>query len=239
MILSEDKIKELLNWFVISSDTNKNWMPKRKECEEINHKWIQPELIEKMSDEDLKNHYEVYFKNGTGEKQNLIQIPRNKILLNVKLRKSLLYILNEKIDIKIRIDELLDTNNDKHIDGMGKAFITAFLMDFKPNKYCLWNGKTEIGLDNLGWNKLYHQKGNSSGDIYVKVLDLLKKLKNLDPELNLTYLDIDLFLHTISAEEEGKIILDKITGNSSNLGIRYFIEKTLKNYNSKKQGDIK
>ena len=215
MGLSDEKIKELLSWFVNSSETYKKWSPKRKTAEKINHEWIQPEIIEKMSYEDLKEHYLEYFNSGTGEKQNLIAIKRDQIIRNEKFRESLLYLLNEDVDIKTRIDELMDIKNDKHIDGMSRALITAFLMDFKPDKYCLWNGKTESGFKALDWENLYKKRGDSTGDVYIKVLGLLERLKTLGSDLGLNFLDVDLFLHVIAAEKEGIDKLNEIRGLKS------------------------
>jgi energy-coupling factor transporter ATP-binding protein EcfA2 len=209
-LLTDQKIKELLRWFVYSSESNRKWMSERRESEKINHIWIQPEMIEKMSEEELKKYYLDYFNNGTGRKQNLIAIHRDRIIRNDNFKNSLLYLLNENIDIKKRINDLLNSKNEYHIEGMGKALITAFLMDFKPNKYCLWNSKTEDGFKALGWDKYYHSPGDSAGDIYLKILTLLEKLKELDPELALEFIDIDLFLHVIAAEEEGINELNKI-----------------------------
>ena len=234
--LSNEEIKELLSWFVNSSESYKNWIPKRKKAQRINNKWIQPEIIEKMSYEDLKKHYFAYYNSGTGEKQRLIAIPRDQVIKNEKFKDSLLYLLNEEVPIKKRIDELMDTQNEKHINGMGKALITAFLMDFKPDKYCLWNGKTEMGFEALGWGNLYRKHGDSNGDVYLKVLGLLERLKTLGSEFNLSFLAIDLFLHTISAEEEGKEMLAKV---KEEYKIRYFLKKLLKGYNSNSTSGLK
>lgn len=232
--LSDEQIKELLQWFVYSSDTNRDWMPKRRECERINHEWIQPEKIKEMSDEELKTHYLDYYNSGTGEKQNINAIFRDRIIRNENFRDSLLYLLNENIDIKKRINDLLDTKNEKHIEGMGRALITAFLMDFKPDKYCLWNGKTEQGFNALGWDKLYWTRGDSGGDTYLKVLSLLKKLKNLDPSLGLEFLDTDLFLHVIAAEKEGIDELNRVkhhwNGGNNTLNYTFFEFLTNKGY---------
>ncbi len=81
-------------------------------------------------------------------------------------------------------------------------------MDYNPEKYCLWNNKTDLGFSVLGL-KVYEGK-DSKGIAYIKVLDALKNLINLKPELNLSFLDIDLFLHTISAEEEGRKAVEAI-----------------------------
>lgn len=218
-LLSDENIKELLNWCVTSSQKYKEYGPPRKECEEFNHKWIQPDIIKKMSDEDLKNHFLDYFNKGTGKKQFIVAIPRAKIINNENFRDSLIHLLDEDIPDDIRINDLLDIRSDFHIEGMGKALVTAFLMDFKPKKYCLWNGKTEDGLKALGWEKYYHDKGDSEGKKYLKVLALLKKLKDLDSTLGLEYIDIDLFLHIIAAEEEGIREINRIK-NGDKINIR-------------------
>jgi len=234
--LSDEKIKKLLSWFVNFSATYKKWTPERLEAQNINEEWIQPEVIAKMSDEELEERYLHYYNDKTGKKQNLIAIKRDRIIKNENFRKSLLYLLNEDVDIKTRIDELMDTQNEMHIDGMGRALITAFLMDFKPDKYCLWNGKTESGFKALGWDNLYRKRGDSNGDVYIKVLSLLEKLKTLGSEFDLSFLDVDLFLHTISAEEEGKEMLAKI---KEEYKIRYFLEKLLKGYKSNRKNSLK
>ena len=54
MTLSDEQIKELLKWFVHSSDQNKIWGDKRKRGLEEHHKWIQPEAIKDLSDKELE-----------------------------------------------------------------------------------------------------------------------------------------------------------------------------------------
>ena len=199
--MTEEQIKKLLEWYVELSETRKKYLEYRKKISGENHKWIQPEIIQQMSNEQLKEKFLEYYKAGGG-RQNLNQIYRDRIIRDEnKFRETILYLLNEEIDIKKRIDEILDSKGKYHNKGFGKAIATSFLMDYDPNKYCLWNNKTEMGFSVLGW-KLYENK-DSWGDAYQKVLDALKKLKNLKPEYNLTFEDIDLFLHTISAENEG------------------------------------
>jgi predicted nuclease of restriction endonuclease-like (RecB) superfamily len=207
MTLSNEQIQKLLEWFVISSETKKNWSEKRKKTLEENHKWIQPHIIKKMDSEELKTKFLEYYKTG-GARQSLNQINRDRIIRDIKrFREVILYLLNERIDITQRVDQILD--GKYHIEGFGKAILTSFLMDFNPNKYCLWNNKTEMGFSALGW-KVYESR-DSKGKAYLKVLEALQKLRDLRPEFNLTFDDIDLFLHTISAEEEGKEAISAIT----------------------------
>jgi hypothetical protein len=120
------------------------------------------------------------------------------------------YLLDEKVTLGERLEEVLESKGKYHIEGVGRAIATSFLMDFKPEKYCLWNNKTEMGFSALGWGKVYENR-DSWGAAYQKVLDKLKTIIELKPELNLSFDDADIFLHTISAEEEGKQVVKAMT----------------------------
>jgi len=200
MALPEEKIQKLLGWFVNLSETKKRWGDIRKQALEDNHKWIQPNVIREMSDAELETKFLEYYKGGEG-RQTLNQIYRDRIVRDKeRFRETILYLLDEGVDIKERIDQVL---GGKHrIEGFGRAILTAILMDYSPNKYCLWNNKTEMGFSVIGW-KVYESR-DSRGVAYLKVLEALQKLIGLKPERNLTFVDIDLFLHTISAEDEGR-----------------------------------
>ncbi len=197
-MLPDEQIEELLDWYVNSSETHKNWTPKRRIFLQENNKWIQPEIIKDLSDDDLRKKFLDYYNNNT--RQVLNKINRARIIQDIaKFRRVLAFILDESIDIEKRVDEILD--GSYHIDGFGRAILTSFLMDFKPEKYCLWNRKTEMGFSVLGW-KVYENR-DTWGKAYSKVLEALQRLRDLKPEYNLSFGDVDLFLHTISAEEEG------------------------------------
>jgi len=211
MGLSDDQIKELLEWFINTSETRQKWSEKRQRALEENHEWIRLEVIKAMPDDELKKRFLEYYKGGTGEKQNLNQIYRDRIVRDKKrFRETLLYLLDEGIDIEERFNQVL--NGEHKIEGFGRAIATAFLMDFDPERYCLWNNKTDSGFSVLGW-EVYKRK-DSPGTAYEKVLKAHQRLRNLRPDLNLTFLETDLFLHTIAAEEEGKEIVNEITGGT-------------------------
>jgi hypothetical protein len=208
MALPEEQIKRLLEWFATESETRRKWSGYRKKAYEENHKWIQPDVIREMPDNELGAKYLEYYKSG-GKRQNLNQIHRARIIRDKKrFRDTMLYLLDEGKDVKERIDQILKGKKYR-IEGFGKAIATSFLMDFDISKYCLWNNKTEMGFSVIGW-ELYERK-DSPGGVYLKVLEALKRLKGLRPELNFDFDDIDLFLHTISAEAEGKKIVKQIT----------------------------
>jgi len=206
MKLSDEQIQKLLKWFMNFSETKKRWSEDRKNAIEENHKWIQPDIIQKMSDEELETKFSEYYKSGGG-KQTLTQIYRDRIIRDKKrFRETILYLLDEDVDVKERIDQAL--GGKYRIEGFGKAILTSFLMDYNPDKYCLWNNKTEMGFSVLGW-KIYESK-DSRGAAYLKVLKALQKIRDLRPEFSLTFDDIDLFLHTISAEDDGREAVEAI-----------------------------
>jgi restriction system protein len=66
-----------------------------------------------------------------------------------------------------------------------------------------------MGFSVIGW-KVYESK-DSRGAAYLKILKALQKLIDMTPELGLNFDDVDLFLHTISAEEEGKEAVRALT----------------------------
>ena len=74
-------------------------------------------------------------------------------------------------------------------------------MDLDPQKYATWNNKTNMGLDALGLTPQF-TRGDDWGTKYQKVMEAIKHIKNLKPELS--FLEIDHFLHIVSATEEGK-----------------------------------
>ena len=211
MGMSDDQANDLLEWFANESEIRAKFAEKRREAFDENNKWIQPETIKEMSDDELEKRFLEYYKGGTGEKQRINQIYRDRIIRDKeKFRETLLYLLDEGIDIKERLNDVL--KGEHKIAGFGKAIATAFLMDFDLERYCLWNNKTDSGLSVLGWE--VYEKKDSHGAAYEKVLKAHQKLKELRPDLNLTFLDTDLFLHTIAAEEEGQEIVNEIAGGT-------------------------
>ena len=210
MAPTDEQIKKLLEWFVNSSETKKKYTEKRQKGLEEHHKWIQPDVIRELSDDELQENYLRYYKSGTGERQRLIPIYRDRIISDKKrFREMILYLLDESKDIKDRINQVLKGGN-YHIEGIGKAIATAFLMDFNPKKYCLWNKKTDLGFSVLGWE--VYGTTDSNGEAYVKVLNALNKLRSFTTDHQLSLLEVDLFLHTISAEKEGQDIAKEILG---------------------------
>lgn len=206
-MLSEEQIRYLLLKFK-DSNTYKKWHERRIKCHQFNSEWINLESIQRLKDDELRQRFLEYYKGGEG-RQNFNQIYRDRIIRDISMfRKMLLYLLNEEIPIEQRFRDVVE--GDYHIEGVGKGLASALLMDFNMNNYCLWNNKTEMGLNVLGW-KVY-DRSDDVGRRYVKVLTALKKLRDdIAPELKLTFDDVDFFLYFISAEEEGVRLVQNLT----------------------------
>jgi hypothetical protein len=200
MAITDEQIGRLLQWFATSSETNRLWGNGRKRILGDNQKWIQPSVIHAMTDDELETKFLEYYRTGGG-RQALNQIYRDRIIRDKgRFRKTLSYLLDEGTTIQKRVDQVL--GGEYRLEGFGKAILTSFLMDYHPDKYCLWNNKTDMGFSVLGW-RVYESR-DSKGTAYLKVLDALNNLIGLRPDLKLSFIDVDLFLHTISAEDEGR-----------------------------------
>jgi hypothetical protein len=207
-MLKEEQIRDLLIKFK-ELDMYKKVHKEREEAHKNNSKWINLDFIKNSTDDELRQKFLDYYKGGE-KRQNLNQIYRDRIIRDVsRFREMLLYLLNEEIPIEQRFRDIIEGNYK--IEGVGKALASALLMDFNIDKYCLWNNRTEDGLRILGWERIY-DRGDDIGTKYVKVLSVIKKLRDeIAQNLKLTFDDIDFFLHFISAEEEGiKLIQNSI-----------------------------
>jgi hypothetical protein len=206
-MLNEEQIRHLLLKFK-ESNTFLRWHKHRVERHQFNSKWINPDSVQSLTDDELRQRFLDYYKGGEG-RQTLNQIYRDRIVRDIsRFREMLLYLLNEKISVEQRFQSVVE--GDFHIEGVGKGLASALLMDFNMDKYCLWNNKTEMGLNVLGWQ--VYDLSDGRGIKYVKVLTALKKLRDdIAPELKLTFDDVDFFLHFVSAEEEGIRLVQTLT----------------------------
>ena len=207
--LSEDQLSSVLRHPEIKK-LIEEWREKRIEYHHKWREWIDPLKIKEISDEELKQKFEEYYKIGAG-RHSFNQIYRDRITRDIeRFRNMLLYLLDESVDITERLNEILNKNGKYYIQGVGKALVTSFLFDFNPNKYCIWNNKVEAGLGRIGW--LPEKKGVTKGEYYLKILEVIKKLVSLSSEPYNNFGDVDLALHILAVEKEGDIALKEILG---------------------------
>lgn len=200
MSFTGEQIESLLDMFLGSEDA-RIWRAQRERDHERWHRWVDPQVIDELNDQQLKEEFLTYFNEGAG-RHPFNAIYRDRIVRDLrKFRRTLKFLLNEENDIKERLEQVLSREGDYHIEGMGKALATSFLLDLNPDKYSTWNNKTEMGLEALGLTPAF-ERTDDWGDRYMKVMQTLNYIRSFRPEF--TFLDVDHFLHIVAAEEEGK-----------------------------------
>ena len=116
-----------------------------------------------------------------------------------KLRETLAYLQDESIDIETRMDEVLKKDGRYKIAGMGKNIVTALLHIFNPDKYGVWNTRTEKALIRVGL--LSKKLSVSDGNNYMKINEILINLKNY---LNTDLTNIDMFMYYVDSHQESQ-----------------------------------
>lgn len=200
MKLSDGQIKLLLDKFIASEEAQ-TWIKKRWEDHKRWKEWINPNKLDTLSDDKLKNWFLEYFNKGAG-RHPFNAVYRDRIVRDIKkFREVMKFLLNESIPVKKRLNEILSRDGKFRIEGIGKGLATSILMDLDPQKYATWNNKTNMGLKALGLSPEF-ARGDDWGTRYEKVMEVIRRIKDLKPELS--FLEADHFLHIVSATEEGK-----------------------------------
>ena len=116
-----------------------------------------------------------------------------------RLREGLSILLDEERPIAPRFTRALD-----RVPGLGPAIATAVLQVAYPDRYGVWNGKSEDGLRSLGiWPET--ESGVSKGEVYAEVNEVLNHLSD-QLEVDLWTLDVLWEDLSRSPEEEERNI---------------------------------
>jgi len=120
-----------------------SWIASRREAYgAFRGKFIQSNLVdwEKLSD-DFRQF--LYFKNNLS--WTTLYRSGLKALSNLeKLWKLLVFIQDESVDVQVRVRQGLQ--GSYYCQGIGRNILTALLHTFKPDKYGVWNSRTEDTL---------------------------------------------------------------------------------------------
>lgn len=92
-----------------------------------------------------------------------------------KLRNALAVLLNETKPLKERLNFLFPLSKEGYIKGLGRAVVTPILMITHPDKYGVWNSKSESGLEQMGLLPKFKSK-DSFSDKYLQINDILNEL---------------------------------------------------------------
>ncbi|MGA1998521.1 MAG: endonuclease NucS domain-containing protein [Terriglobales bacterium] len=198
MRLTDEQVTSLIDKFVLAAKSG--WREQRLADHREWSQWINPAKLGSISDANLANYFLEYFKRGAG-RYFFSAIFRDRIIRDVvRFRQTLQFLLDEKVSVQKRLDDVLDRNGKHHIEGLGKGLATSFLADLDPMRYASWNNKVEMGLNALGRMPAF-SRSDTPGACYLKVLKELADIRELRSQV--TFIELDLLLHIISAEPEG------------------------------------
>ncbi|KKQ42299.1 MAG: hypothetical protein US60_C0020G0005 [Microgenomates group bacterium GW2011_GWC1_37_8] len=180
------------------------WSTSEKKVIEKYGKIFSPENLDKLTKDDFKSfllaknnlHWEGIHRQG-----NLITSDM------FALRRFLKLALDEKQPINKRLNTEFIENGGLWIKGIGRAIITAILLVVYPNKYGVWNTKSEAALKKLGLFPSF-KRNEKFGDKYKKINEVLL---DLSKEHNISLWKLDGVLGDIAGaspfavkDEEGE-----------------------------------
>ena len=182
-----------------------------------------PERLDRLTREEFKSF--LAFKNnrhwwGIQRQGNAITRDMNR------LREALSVLLDEERDVRERFRVLFPKNQKSFVKGLGRAVATTILAVVYPDKYGVFNSKSEMALKALElWPEF---EGADFADTYVRVNEVLKQLTQ---ERKLSLLRLDRVLGEIAGEpavdEEDEEI--DIGGERVD-AIRFGLEKHLEDF---------
>src|SRR3989344_723425 len=138
-------------------------------------KVFHPSQLDKLSKEDFKSflltknnlHWEGIHRQGT-----LITSDMDA------LRRFLKYVLDEKMPIEKRLNTEFIEHGGLWVKGIGRAVITAILLVVYPEKYGVWNTKSETALKKLNLFPDF-QRNDKFGNKYKNINAVLLELSTM------------------------------------------------------------
>ncbi|WP_242493280.1 PDDEXK family nuclease [Haloarcula hispanica] len=135
-----------------------------------------------------------------------------------ELRGALEMLVDEDKDLAPRVTEVKDS-----VDGMGKATLSAILLTAYPEKYGVWNNRSEEALKQLGvWPEF--ETGAEFGERYAEVNAVLRDLSD---ELEIDHWTLDALLGYVV---ENDLVLEEPTIEDAPQKSEFVKEKHLQQY---------
>jgi len=140
-----------------------------------------------------------------------------------RLRDALAILVDEAQPIAERLDRVI-----RMVSGMGKNLVTAVLLIVQPDRYGVWNNRSEANMKRLGiWPEF--DRGESFGSRYVKVNQILLQLRDA---LQTDLWTLDALWWHLDQKESGdfpsvEVTDPSSTGTSVQNGLRFGLERHL------------
>lgn len=189
---------------IIRAKKNSSWWLKSEKVVSSKYGSIfNPSNLENLTKEDflsfllIKNnhHWE-----GIHRQQESVTLDMQK------LKQTLTVLLNESKSLTDRLDSLSPKKGKYYIKGFGKAIITPILLVVYPDKYGVWNKKSEDGLKKIGLFPEF-QRGNSFGEKYDEINNILGSLSK---KYSISLWQLDGVLGEVAGNGPFDIIIDDL-----------------------------
>lgn len=206
----------------------------KKEFENIDRKNEENEVIEKYGsmfnpnklDSLTKEDFKSFLLMKNNKHWEGIHRQGNMITQDMdKLKKALKILLNEEVPIEERLNILIPKNKSNYIKGLHRSVVTPIMMVVYPDKYGVYNRRSDEGLTKVGLMPKYG-KGVAFSRKYIGIN---KVLNGLASENNMSLFELDSVWWRVT--EGYKPIIDKekeeIEEIETNFALEIYLRKFL------------
>jgi len=165
-------MEDLIQKIITEKSGNQWWKESGKNVIGKYGKIFDPTNLDNLSKEDFKSflliknnlHWEGIHRQG-----NMITADMAKLISTLKI------LLDESISSKDRLSRIFSANDRCIIHGLGKAVLTPILLVAYPDKYGVWNRRSEDALRQLDLFPKFLPK-DGFAEKYIKVNNVLTEL---------------------------------------------------------------
>jgi len=164
-----EELRKLLVYCKVKSEPFKKMDESRDQVFTAYRTIFCPEHIAALTEEEFRP----FLTMENNQHWTGLQRQGSRICADMKtLRKALAGLLDESQDLATRLNAAVD-----RVKGMGKNIVTAILFVAFPDKYGVWNNKSENAMQELGlWPDF--DRGTSFGHKYLVINGILNRLKD-------------------------------------------------------------
>lgn len=207
----------------------------KREFENIDRKNEENEVIEKYGsmfnpiklDSLTKEDFKSFLLMKNNKHWEGIHRQGNMITQDMdKLKKALKILLNEEMPIEERLNVLIPKNKPNFIKGLHRSVVTPIMMVVYPDKYGVYNRRSDEGLTKVGLMPK-HGKGAAFSKKYIEINKVLNSLAS-ENDMSLFELDgvwwrITEGYKPIETEEEKRENKEIETGFALEMHLRRFL----------------
>lgn len=186
-----EELRKLLAYCKVKSEHFQKMTAARDQVFAVYQPIFCPEHIPALTEQEFKS----FLLQENNQHWSGLHRQGGRICANMKaLRKALAGLLDESQDLATRLNAAVDA-----VKGMGKNIVSAILFVAYPDKYGVWNNKSEAVMQKLGlWPDF--DLGTSFGHKYVVINEILTRLKN---DLGTDLWTLDSLWHFLLFAPEG------------------------------------